>query len=160
LPVLLIGFSIALLWGWLLTYERPPATLLFAAVVIVQVAVHGAAKLHTSGPVTSEHAEHVANVAPAEPGLLGRSMLAMVAVHALATLVGVALLLHLERRAWRAAREIGLVILRFLRGPRRHRRGSTAFRSAPGVRSQPAFARWWGGATWCRGPPASCVGFR
>jgi hypothetical protein len=160
LPVLLIGFSVALLWGWLLTYERHSPAVLFGTVVLVQVAVHGAAKLHGPGSGTSEHADHLASVATVEQGLLGSSPLAMAAVHAVATLVGVALLLRLERHAWRAARRVGLVVLGLLRGPRRRWRGSTAFRSTPSVRSHPAPKRWWAGVSACRGPPEACVGFR
>lgn len=154
LPVVLIGFCVALLWGWLLTYGRPPASLLVTTVVIVQAAIHGALKAHGAMAIESVHADHASGPPAVEQGLLGGSPLAMVAVHVLATVLGVVLLLHLEQRAWAAVRRIGLVFVRLLGASGRRLEPWAEHGWLLGARDVLGTPRWYGAATGCRGPPA------
>jgi hypothetical protein len=164
--VFVVGLPIAALCAWPLTAVRMRAWLLFVGAALLQIAVHLACSL-TTGAASMQSMDHGGMTAEAHMAYLrdgmevhAASTPVMLAVHLIATLVGVAILLRLERYAWRGLRVVGARLARGL-GPaldRRTRRTVPALTIVLPALRVPGSRRWLARAIGRRGPPATaCI---
>lgn len=113
--VLVAGVPLATAYGWLFADRRQGVGSLLAGVGALQAIAHVACTLQT--PTISMHGMHhagaghdAATMAAANGG--STSMVAMLAVHLGATVIGMFVLLRLERALWGAATIAGRAVLR------------------------------------------------
>ncbi len=105
--VVAIAVLLAASYAHVLGAQRVRPFAMLASVAAIQAFVHVALVIAQS-PV---HEHHVA------PGAHAQLPIAMLAVHAVATLLGVAVLLRLERAAWRVVRAVARAIGSIWRRP-------------------------------------------
>jgi len=117
--LILLGMLLVSAYGWLFAEQRFSARALFGALALVQIAIHlGSGLLATPATADQAHSmHHMTNHAAGSGG----SVTAMLAVHLMATALGMFVLLRLERWAWTSVRDIGSrvarTVVRWVVGP-------------------------------------------
>lgn len=167
--VFLAWVPVATLFAYPLTHGRLRAWLLFAATALLQLCVHLSCTLVTqtggggmpamdhSGMSMADHAAHMQPMHGMEAHAVSTPV--MVLVHLLATFVAVALLLQVEKRAWRAIKVVATRITRRIAPvlPARPLRATPSVVSLA-ARHLPWPQRWLVHVVGRRGPPTpSCV---
>lgn len=168
--VFLLALPLATVVAYPLTHTRMRAWRLLTSTALMQLCVHltctlgapagaGTAAVDHGHVWPKGHAAHVDHLQGVESHAM--STAAMLAVHLLASVVAVVLLLRLERAAWRRLRAIGSCVTRGLRpafAARLPRPGSCSLVDTVAVCVDAGHRRWLARVVGRRGPPvASCV---
>ncbi|MCB0880081.1 MAG: hypothetical protein KDC46_14005 [Thermoleophilia bacterium] len=104
---LVAAFAVVFAYAWTFARERCGPCQLVSGLVVIQLAVHGASSLlHPHAAAAHEHLMSNGAGLHGTQGASSHSIVAMLAVHVLATVVGSVMLLRLERHAWSAALDV------------------------------------------------------